>query len=204
MIRVRSNCGRVVIEIVKETGEILSETMSAPRAREFTHDVTKVCNKIENWNWAPGGGAIHEQVIHVDNAWYPIEEPPKDSREVLITTDGPEGRNIAVGFYVPERETSQGKTLPPAMPKEWYGTTKSLDDIQSAMGPIIAAEVRRAKLKIERGESIFTVPGLFCYGCPERKDFFHSVRGCVTCPFKMAQELEELRKYKAQKEKEVK
>nr|DAM36425.1 MAG TPA: Glucitol operon activator protein (GutM) [Caudoviricetes sp.] len=93
--------------------------------------------------------------------------------------------------------------LPPAMPPEWYGTTKSLDDIQSAMGPLIAAEVRRAKLKIERGESIFTVPGLFCYGCPELKDFFHEVRGCVTCPFKMAQELEELRKYKAQKEKEA-
>lgn len=93
--------------------------------------------------------------------------------------------------------------LPPAMPKEWYGTAKSLDDIQSAMGPIIAAEVRRAKLKIERGESIFTVPGLPCYGCPELKDFFHEVRGCVTCPFKMAQELEELRKYKAQKEKEA-
>lgn len=93
--------------------------------------------------------------------------------------------------------------LPPAMPKEWYGTTKSLDDIQSAMGPIIAAEVRRAKLKIERGESIFTVSGLPCYGCPELKDFFHEVRGCVTCPFKMAQELEELRKYKAQKEKEA-
>lgn len=93
--------------------------------------------------------------------------------------------------------------LPPVMPKEWYGTTKSLDDIQSAMGPIIAAEVRRAKLKIERGESIFTVPGLPCYGCPELKDFFHEVRGCVTCPFKMAQELEELRKYKAQKEKEA-
>lgn len=92
--------------------------------------------------------------------------------------------------------------LPPAMPKEWYGTTKSLDDIQSAMGPIIAAEVRRAKLKIERGESIFTVPGLPCYGCPEQKDFFHEVRGCVTCPFKMAQELKELREFKAKKEKE--
>lgn len=92
--------------------------------------------------------------------------------------------------------------LPPAMPKEWYGTTKSLDDIQSAMGPIIAAEVRRAKLKIERGESIFTVPGLPCYGCPELKDFFHEVRGCVTCPFKMAQELKELREFKAKKEKE--
>ena len=94
--------------------------------------------------------------------------------------------------------------LPPAMPKEWYGTTKSLDDIQSAMGPIIAAEVRRAKLKIERGESIFTVPGLPCYGCPELKDFFHEVRGCVTCPFKMAQELNELREYKEKKEKEEK
>lgn len=94
--------------------------------------------------------------------------------------------------------------LPPAMPKEWYGTTKSLDDIQSAMGPIIAAEVRRAKLKIERGESIFTVPGLTCYGCPELKDFFHEVRGCVTCPFKMAQELKELREYKEKKEKEEK
>lgn len=35
MIRVRSNFGRVVIEIVKETGQILSETMPAPRAREF-------------------------------------------------------------------------------------------------------------------------------------------------------------------------
>lgn len=93
--------------------------------------------------------------------------------------------------------------LPPAMPNEWYGTTKSLDDIQSAMGPLIASEVRRAKLKIERGEIIFTVPGLPCYGCPELKDFFHAVRGCVTCPFKMAQELEELRKYKAQKEKEA-
>lgn len=92
--------------------------------------------------------------------------------------------------------------LPPAMPKEWYGTTKSLDDIHSAMGPLIAAEVRRAKLKIERGESIFTVPGLPCYGCPELKDFFHEVRGCVTCPFKMAQELEELREFKAKKEKE--
>ena len=94
--------------------------------------------------------------------------------------------------------------LPPAMPKEWYGTTKSLDDIQSAMGPIIAAEVRRAKLKIERGESIFTVPGLPCYGCPEQKDFFHEVRGCVTCPFKMAQELKELREFKAKHEKEDK
>lgn len=92
--------------------------------------------------------------------------------------------------------------LPPAMPKEWYGTTKSLDDIQSAMRPIIAAEVRRSKLKIERGESIFTVPGLPCYGCPELKDFFHEVRGCVTCPFKMAQELKELREFKAKKEKE--
>lgn len=92
--------------------------------------------------------------------------------------------------------------LPPAMTKEWYGTTKSLDDIQSAMGPIIAAEVRRFKLKIERGESIFTVPGLPCYGCPELKDFFHEVRGCVTCPFKMAQELKELREFKAKKEKE--
>lgn len=112
MIRVRSNCGRVVIEIVKETGQILSETMPAPRAREFAYDITKVCNKIENWNWAPGGGSIHEQVIHVDNAWYPIEEPSKDSREVLITTEGPEGRNIAVGFYVPERKNSQGETLP--------------------------------------------------------------------------------------------
>lgn len=94
--------------------------------------------------------------------------------------------------------------LPPAMPKEWYGTTKSLDDIQSAMGPIIAAEVRRAKLKIERGESIFTVPGLPCYGCPEQKDFFHEVRGCVTCPFKMVQELKELREFKAKHEKEDK
>lgn len=94
--------------------------------------------------------------------------------------------------------------LPPAMPKEWYGTAKSLDDIQSAMGPIIAAEVRRAKLKIERGESIFTVPGLLCYGCPELKDFFHEVRGCVTCPFKMAQELKELREFKAKHEKEDK
>lgn len=93
--------------------------------------------------------------------------------------------------------------LPPAMPPEWYGTTKSLDDIQSAMGPVVAAEVHKAKLKIDRGESIFTVPGLLCYGCPEQKDFFHEVRGCVTCPFKMAQELEELRKYKAQKEKEA-
>lgn len=92
--------------------------------------------------------------------------------------------------------------LPLAMPPEWYGTTKSLDDIQSAMGPLIAAEVRRAKLKIERGESIFTVPGLPCYGGPELKDFFHEVRGCVTCPFKMAQELEELREFKAKKEKE--
>lgn len=94
--------------------------------------------------------------------------------------------------------------LPPAMPKEWYGTTKSLDDIQSAMGPLIAAEVRRAKLKIERGESIFTVPGLPCYGCPELKDFFHEVRGCVTCPFKMTQELKELREFKAKHEKEDK
>ena len=92
--------------------------------------------------------------------------------------------------------------LPPAMPKEWYGTTKSLDDIQSAMGSIILAEVHKAKLKIDRGESIFTVPGLPCYGCPEQKDFFHEVRGCVTCPFKMAQELKELREFKAKKEKE--
>lgn len=92
--------------------------------------------------------------------------------------------------------------LPPVMPKEWYGTAKSLGDIQSAMGPVIEAEVRRAKLKIERGESIFTVPGLPCYGCPELKDFFHEVRGCVTCPFKMAQELKELREFKAKKEKE--
>lgn len=73
---------------------------------------------------------------------------------------------------------------------------------QAAMSSIILAEVHKAKLKIERGESIFTVPGLPCYGCPELKDFFHEVRGCVTCPFKMAQELEELREFKAKKEKE--
>lgn len=112
MIRVRSNCGRVVIEIVKESGQILSETMPAPKAREFAYDITKVCNKTENWNWAPGGGAIHEQVIHVDNAWYPIEEPPKDPCYVLLTTESPEGRNMAVGYYTPERKISQGKTLP--------------------------------------------------------------------------------------------
>lgn len=112
MIRVRSNKGSVVFEIVKETGQILSETMTAPRAREFAHDITKVCNKIENWNWAPGGGSIHEEVIHVDNAWYPIETPPKDSREVLITTESPAGRNVTIGFYVPERKGPQGKTLP--------------------------------------------------------------------------------------------
>ncbi len=94
--------------------------------------------------------------------------------------------------------------LPPAMPKEFYGKAIAPQDIpQSAMSSIILGEVRRAKLRIARGESIFTVPGLPCYGCPEQKDFFHEVRGCVTCPFKMAQELEELRKYKAQKEKEA-
>lgn len=94
--------------------------------------------------------------------------------------------------------------LPPVMPKEFYGTAIAPQDIpQSAMSSIILGEVHKAKLKIDRGESIFTVPGLLCYGCPEQKDFFHTVRGCVTCPFKMAQELEELRKYKAQKEKEA-
>lgn len=102
------------------------------------------------------------------------------------------------------KDYNKSHPLPPAMPKEWYGTAKSLDDIQSAMGPAIEAEVRRAKLKIERGESIFTVPGLPCYGCPELKDFFHEVRGCVMCPFKMAQELKELREYKEKKEKEEK
>ena len=112
MIRVRNNKGRVVFEIVKETGEILSETMPAPKAREFTYDVTKVCNKIENWNWAPGGGSIHEEVIHVDHAWYPIEEPPKDPCYVLLTTESPEGRSMVVGYYTPERKISQGKTLP--------------------------------------------------------------------------------------------
>lgn len=94
--------------------------------------------------------------------------------------------------------------LPPVMPKEFYGKAIAPQDIpQSAMSSIILAEVHKAKLKMDRGESIFTVPGLPCYGCPELKDFFHEVRGCVTCPFKMAQELEELRKYKAQKEKEA-
>lgn len=113
------------------------------------------------------------------------------------------GINELLGWWQ-WKNYKESHPLPPAMPKEWYGTTKSLDDIQSAMGPIIAAEVRRAKLKIERGESIFTVPGLLCYGCPELKDFFHSVRGCFTCPFKMAQELKELREFKEKKEKEEK
>lgn len=113
------------------------------------------------------------------------------------------GINELLGWWQ-WKNYKESHPLPPAMPKEWYGTAKSLDDIQSAMGPLIAAEVRRAKLKIERGESIFTVPGLPCYGCPELKDFFHEVRGCVTCPFKMAQELKELREFKEKKEKEEK
>lgn len=93
--------------------------------------------------------------------------------------------------------------LPPAMPKEFYGKAITPQDIpQSAMSSIILGEVRRAKIKIARGENPLTVPGLLCYGCPEQKDFFHTVRGCVTCPFKMAQELEELREFKAKKEKE--
>ena len=94
--------------------------------------------------------------------------------------------------------------LPPAMPKEFYGTAMAPQDIpRTALSASILGETRRIKLKIARGENPFTVPGLLCYGCPELKDFFHEVRGCVTCPFKMAQELEELRKYKAQKEKEA-
>ena len=73
---------------------------------------------------------------------------------------------------------------------------------ETAMSNIIKMEVINGVARVRRGEPFFQMPGFFCYGCPELKDFFHEVRGCVTCPFKMAQELKELREFKAKKEKE--
>ncbi len=75
---------------------------------------------------------------------------------------------------------------------------------KSAFIQLIEMEIAQSKARASRGESIFQAPGLPCYGCPELKDFFHEVRGCVTCPFKMAQDLREPREFKAKHEKEAK
>lgn len=72
----------------------------------------------------------------------------------------------------------------------------------AAVVQLIDMEIKQGGTCVRRGEPTFQMRGFFCYGCPELKDFFHEVRGCVTCPFKMAQELKELREFKAKKEKE--
>lgn len=96
----------------EKTGQTAVETMSAPDARKFAREITEICNVIEGWDWMPGGGPVQEPVIHDDNAWYPINEPPRETRSVLITTEDAEGRYVVVGLYLPERKNTKGKTLP--------------------------------------------------------------------------------------------
>lgn len=96
----------------EKTGQTAVETMSAPDARKFAREITEICNVIEGWDWMPGGGPVQESVIHDDNAWYPINEPPRETRSVLITTEDAEGRYVVVGLYLPERKNAKGKMLP--------------------------------------------------------------------------------------------
>ena len=115
MIRTRNDgTGHVLFQIVNgTTGEVTSETLPAPEARQFARETTAVCNEIEGWNWMPGGGPVHEPVVHDDNAWYPIDEPPKENRSVLLTTEDAEGRYVVVGLYLAEHKNAKGQTLPP-------------------------------------------------------------------------------------------
>ena len=100
MISVSEKNHRVVLGNLTQNTEALEPT----EARELAHDIVKICNHLQDWSWAPGGGPTSEEVIHIDNHWYSPdrqEDLPTKCTECLVTTEGPDGRHVSVALFIP-------------------------------------------------------------------------------------------------------
>ncbi len=103
MIKVQEAKGRVMLEC--QARDVIScEVMDPTRARELAHEITKLCDRLQNWTWEPGGGPVAEPVIHIDNHWYDPQDPknlPTAITECLVTTEGFDGRHVSVALFIP-------------------------------------------------------------------------------------------------------
>lgn len=118
MLTAKCDRGRVALAMTDNNGAVTKETLEAPVARELARDIVDACNRIEGWNWMPGGGSVDEEVVHVDNHWYSPKNPPKSCMACLVTTEGTEGRSVNVALFVPAKKVRRGGKLV-EVPEHW-------------------------------------------------------------------------------------
>ena len=132
MVKVDVRGGRVVFEVVDGSLRI-AQILHPALARQLSYDISAICNKIENWSWAPGGGDVEEVVIHPDDHWYnPNNEAllPDVATECLVTTEGPDGRHVNTALYLP----ADGKN-----PRRWVlPVTAMAANGQSSLERVVA------------------------------------------------------------------
>ena len=138
MLTAKYDRGRVTLTMTANDGTVTKESLEAPVARELARDMVDACNRIEGWNWMPGGGSVDEEVIHVDNHWYSPKTPPKSFMACLVTTEGPEGRGVNVALFVPAKKVRRaGKLI--EVPEHWSIPMLSIDlDGRSLQEKIVA------------------------------------------------------------------
>ncbi len=132
MVKIDVRGGRVVFEIVDGSLKI-AQILHPTQARQLAYDISGICNKLEDWSWASGGGDVEEVVDHPDNHWYNTKNAallPDVATECLVTTEGPNGRSVNSALYLP----SDGKK-----PRRWVlPVTAMASDGQSSLERVVA------------------------------------------------------------------